>query len=99
VSLGDGRVQNSLELRIQNRRDQPRAFTVELVDADGTELMVPGGTLIVEAEATRQFPVFVLRTPELGGGDVTLRVHDDQGFTQDIAIEFLAGSRASGGGA
>jgi cytochrome c oxidase accessory protein FixG len=101
VSLGDGRVQNSLELRIQNRRSEARAFTVDLVDlgeADGTDLLVPGGELVVEGEATRQFPVFVLRAAELGGGDVTLRVHDDQGFTQDISIEFLAGSRGANGG-
>lgn len=93
VSLADGRVQNMLELRIQNRSAQVRKFTVVLVGDDGTELLVPGGELIVEGEQTRQFPVFVLRPQSLGGGDVSVRVSDDSGFSEDIAIEFLAGSR------
>src|SRR5690606_14613488 len=71
VAMADGRVQNSLVLRIQNRSSQTRAFTVSLIDDDGTELLVPGGELIVEGEATRQFPVFVLRPETLGGGPVT----------------------------
>ena len=93
VAMADGRVQNSLELRIQNRSSQTRAFTVSLASDDGTELLVPGGQLIVEGESTRQFPVFVLRPQAQGGGQVTLRVVDDQGFADEIAIEFLAGSR------
>jgi cytochrome c oxidase accessory protein FixG len=93
VAMADGRVQNSLELRIQNRDSDTRAFTVSLASDDGTELLVPGGQLIVEGETTRQFPVFVLRPQELGGGQVTLRVVDDQGFSDEIEIEFLAGSR------
>ncbi|PRP96598.1 putative electron transport protein YccM [Enhygromyxa salina] len=98
AAMGDRRIQNSLELRIQNRRGEARSFTVELVDEDGTELLVPGGELVVEGETTRQFPVFVLRPAALGGGDVLLRVRDDQGFSDEIAIEFLAGSREAGGG-
>ncbi|MCA9682709.1 MAG: cytochrome c oxidase accessory protein CcoG [Myxococcales bacterium] len=93
VQMGDDRVQNSLELRIQNRASAPRHFTVALVEEDGTELLVPGGTLQVEAEATRQFPLFLIRPTSLGGGQVRLRVSDDQGFSQEIEIEFLAGSR------
>jgi cytochrome c oxidase accessory protein FixG len=93
VAMADGRVQNSLELRIQNRSSETRAFTVTLVSDDGTELLVPGGQLIVEGESTRQFPVFVLRQQALGGGQVTLRVSDDQGFANQVEIEFLAGSR------
>lgn len=93
VALADGRVQNSLELRIQNRSSEVRAFTVSLVDDDGTELLVPGGELIVEAEATRQFPVFVLRPQAQGGGPVNVRVADDRGFADEVVIEFLAGSR------
>ncbi|MFO7562300.1 MAG: cytochrome c oxidase accessory protein CcoG [Enhygromyxa sp.] len=93
VALADGRVQNSLELRIQNRDAQTRAFRVSLVGDDGTELLVPGGELIVEGEATRQFPVFVLRPAALGGGPVTLRVSDDQGFGDEVVIEFLASAR------
>lgn len=98
VTMADGRVQNALELRIQNRGDAARSFTVELIEQDGTQLLIPGGQLLVEAEATRQFPVFVLRPAALGGGDVHLRVTDDQGYAQDIHIEFLAGSRGAGGG-
>jgi cytochrome c oxidase accessory protein FixG len=93
VLMGDGRVQNSLELRIQNRSSSTRKFTLTLVDGDGTELLTPGGELIVEGETTRQFPVFVLRPEALGGGDVSVRVSDDQGFSDAITIEFLAGSR------
>ncbi len=93
VALGDGRVQNSLELRIQNRSSDTRKFTLTLARDDGTELLVPGGELVVEGEGTRQFPVFVVRPAELGGGDVSVRVSDDQGFSDEIAIEFLAGSR------
>src|SRR5690606_19382133 len=104
VTMSDGRVQNSLELRIQNRGAEPRAFTVSLVpaengDDDGTELLVPGGALIVEGEATRQFPMFVVRPAVVGGiggargGEVILRVSDDQGFSEELTIEFLAGAR------
>lgn len=93
IAMGDGRIQNSLELRIQNRSAEPRHFTLALVVDDGTELLVPGGELVVEGEQTRQFPVFVVRPDTLGGGDVSVRVTDDQGFSEDISIEFLAGSR------
>ena len=93
VLIGDDRVQNSLELRIQNRGRELRSFTVELVEEDGTELLVPGGELRVEAESVRQFPVFMIRPQGLGGGDVQVRVSDDQGFSDVIDIEFLAGSR------
>jgi len=98
LSMGDGRIQNTLELRIQNRSAGPRAFTVTLVEPDpsSTELLVPGGAWIVEGEATRQFPVFVLRPEALGGGDVRVQVSDDQGFSEELSIEFLAGSRPSG---
>lgn len=100
LSMGDGRVQNSLELRIQNRSASVRAFTVTLVEDQTkaqTELLVPGGLLRVEAEATRQFPVFVLRPAASGGGLLHLRVSDDQGFSEDVSIEFLAGSRSTRG--
>lgn len=93
VQMGDGRVQNALELRIQNRSGEARAFTLELVEDDGTQLLVPGGELQVEAESTRQFPVFMLREARLGGGDVRVRVSDERGFSDEIEIEFLAGSR------
>jgi cytochrome c oxidase accessory protein FixG len=98
VAMADGRVQNALELRIQNRREQTRAFHIELVEDDGTELLVPGGELVVEGEATRQFPVFLLRPPELGSAEIELRVVDDQGFSKQVSIEFMAGSRTTGGG-
>lgn len=99
VALGDGRVQNSLELRIQNRSSDARDFTIELVEDDGTELLVPGGELRVEGEQTRQFPVFMLRPSTLGSEVVELRVRDEAGFEALISIEFLAGSRLAGGGA
>lgn len=90
----EDRVQNSLELRIQNRDDQERAFTVELADEDaGTELLVPGGELVVEPESVRQFPVFVTRPVDADPADVRLRVSDGHGFSQVVTIEFLAGSR------
>src|SRR5690606_22207347 len=46
VMMSDGRVQNSLELRIQNRNSDTRKFTLSLAHDDGTELLVPGGELI-----------------------------------------------------
>jgi cytochrome c oxidase accessory protein FixG len=100
VSMGDGRIQNTLELRIQNRGSEVRKFSLTLINEDGTELLVPGGELLVEAESTRQFPVFVLRPQELGGGTIVVRVSDDQGFSDEVSIEFLAGSlaRANNGG-
>lgn len=91
IALPDGRVQNSLELRIQNRTAQARHFTVELDDdaGEGTELLVPGGTLTVEPESTRQFPVFVIRPATLGGGEIELHVRDDQGFAGEVEVEFI----------
>lgn len=96
VLMGDGRVQNSLELRIQNRDNEQRHFTVELLHEDGTQLLVPGGELTVGPESTRQFPLFLIRPRELGDGIVELRVIDDKGFSGEIEFEFLAGSRAAG---
>ncbi|MFV8753571.1 cytochrome c oxidase accessory protein CcoG [Nannocystaceae bacterium ST9] len=95
VQLPDQRVQNSLELRIQNRTSQERRFTVELVGDDGTELLVPGGTLVVEPESTRQFPVFLVRSNALGDGILELRVSDDLGFSGVVEAEFIG--RPGGG--
>lgn len=89
IVLPNERVQNSLELRIQNRTTQLRHFTVELEDDEGGELLVPGGTLTVEAESTRQFPVFVIREVAAGSGEVELRVSDDQGFVGEVHLEFI----------
>ncbi len=90
VHLPDERVQNSLELRIQNRSSEERHFTLGLVDDDdGTSLLVPGGPLIVEPESTRQFPLFLVRPVALGGGTVEVRVSDDQGFSDVVHTEFI----------
>lgn len=89
VALPDARVQNSLELRIQNRDTELRHFSVELVHDDGTELLVPGGTLAVEPESTRQFPVFLVRQADMGGGTVELRITDDLGFSGVVEAEFI----------
>ncbi len=89
VQLPGERVQNSLELRIQNRDSVERHFSVELVVDDGTELLVPGGTLVVEPESTRQFPVFLVRPVSLGSGTVELRVHDEHEFSGTVETEFI----------
>jgi cytochrome c oxidase accessory protein FixG len=100
VALPDGRVQNPMRLRIANKGRQPRAFEVEVVAPADLELVVPT-PYVVEADRVEHVPLFVLRRPQGAASRTpfTLRVHDDRGFSQEIAGEFMEGAKGTMGGA
>ncbi len=95
VALGDGRVQNALQLRIENRSDHARTFEVEVVSPDRVELVAPVARLEVPADTTKHMPVFLLRAQDdiaAARELVVLRVHEE-GTSADtrVELEFLSG--------
>lgn len=79
----EGRVENGLRVKITNRTDGPRTYTLEASMAQA-ELQMPSPTLRLEPGATLTEPVRMLlpREAYLGGRlQAELRVSDDQGWS------------------
>lgn len=92
AKMPDGRIQNGLRLRIQNKADVPRDFTIDVLSPDGGELLAPLSPLRVEGNQTEHMPVFLLLPADEAKPGVTfeLEVRDETGFSRVETIEFLA---------
>lgn len=98
TELDDGRVQNATNLRIANKDETVRHFTVTVVSPAGAQAVLAGAPTPVAPGAVVKVPMFLLqKDPGAFGGksDIRLRVQDDQGFVQELSYPFL--SRPQGG--
>lgn len=87
----DGRVRNSLRIKVVNRSDAPREYAVTTPDAR-LEL-VTGAALRLEPGASATYTVHVVaeRDVFVGGRlDVLFRVTDDSGASQEREMRLLA---------
>lgn len=94
IALGDGRVQNSMNLRIANKGDAARVFTVAPVDPPELELITPMSPFTVEPGKVDHMPVFLVlpQTAITGRSQkVKLRVSDGGEYSEEISTEFLGG--------
>jgi cytochrome c oxidase accessory protein FixG len=98
VVLGDGRVSTNFRVRIENRAEQARAYTVELVGADDAELAAPRAPQRLEPGATAAVAVVVLSSPAgFTGGErpVKVRIRDDAGFERLLDYTLLGPAGAA----
>ncbi len=90
--LADGRVSSHLALRIENRADATRRYTIELLDAPMIELASPRGAVEI-APGTTSVVTLVTLGPATSypGGEraVTVRVRGDDGFTRELAATLM----------
>ncbi|TPV92896.1 MAG: cytochrome c oxidase accessory protein CcoG [Myxococcales bacterium FL481] len=92
--LPDGRVQNSLRLRVSNRGDEPRNFDVRLVSPADGELVIPIAPFVVKPEEVKHVPVFLLQAATAPAGRMyEIEVHDDHGFQETVSIAFVSAVR------
>lgn len=97
LELPDGRIQNPLRLRIDNKSNEDRVFTLEAVAPPGLELVTPIDAFPVRAGRVQHMPFFVVRHPEdieSSREPVTVRVTDDRGFSREVEAEFMTAEAA-----
>ncbi|QDU84114.1 Ubp3 associated protein Bre5 [Planctomycetes bacterium Pla163] len=99
VTAADGRIENSLRLKLVNRTQERRSYTVEVIEPAGLEVVLQGGQrFTLEPDATLVEPVRVVADVELfalGPVDGLLRVTDDQGEVIERALRLLGPGRTS----
>ena len=89
MQLDDGRVQNMMRMRIQNRGNEARTFTLQAMTA-GDEVRTAGqAELRVEPGAIKQMPLLLIRPADAEGDTFKLRVVDDEGHAQQVESPFL----------
>lgn len=96
--LADGRVSSQAPLRIENRGDAARRYTIELSDAPDLEVATPRGPVEIAAGSSVVVPVVIL-VPRDGfiGGErgLRLRIRDDAGFSREVRHTLLGPTEAA----
>ena len=95
AQLPDGRVQNAMRVRISNKSDVNKSFTIDLVEPADAEIVTPITDFDVDAGTVEHMPVFVIRPAESSadGADIVLQISDGNGFSDTVDAEFLAQPR------
>jgi hypothetical protein len=91
--LADGRISNQLQLHITNKGEEPRKYSVQVVDADDVRIVTPVPEFPVAAGTDGRLPVFFeFGTKGIVGGKrpLTIEIRDDAGFVQQQSITLLA---------
>ena len=90
VMLPDGRAQNMMTLRIANKTDSARTFTVRAVTPADAEAMSPMGAVSVAGGGVERFPLLLRRAPASDRDTpFVIRVVDEEGFSTDVETVFL----------
>lgn len=98
VDLPDGRISARVQIKIENASDEPRGYTISLVDAPDAELRSVQPSWRVKPRKSADIPLFVDVKPETfvnGKRQVHLRVNDSQGFERVVAVTLLGPERSS----
>ena len=96
ATLGDGRVQTQLRLRVENRTRGPRHYSVDFPDAPDLEIAAPRAPVEIAAGASEVIGVIVFAPAGSfhdGERRVTLRVRDDDTYARTF-VETLLGPDA-----
>jgi len=96
--LQDHLVTNQIRVKIQNRTEATGSFRLQLLDAEGAELVAPEFPLAVPARGMRTTSVFVRLSPQAftgGKRPVRFRVSDAAGFEKDVRYGLLGPSTPS----
>jgi cytochrome c oxidase accessory protein FixG len=96
--LPTGEVSNQIRLKIANRSDGVRSYTLSLIDADDLVLVAPENPLEVDAGDARMTAAFITVPAEaLVDGElaVVFRVTDGVDFAREIPYRLLGPSRGA----
>jgi cytochrome c oxidase accessory protein FixG len=88
----DGKVQNQLRIKVENRRSTAAEFRIELVGVDDAILIAPENPLRVSADRREQTSVFVLSEAQRFAGKerpIVIRVSDGLGYVRDTPYKLL----------
>lgn len=91
-------VQNQIRIKVENRGESSKAYSIELLDAPGATLIAPENPLRVGAGTHQSTSVFVLAPRSLFQGGlrpVRFRVSDGAGFQKELPYKLLG---PTGGG-
>ncbi len=96
VELPDGRIAARVQLKIENASDEPRGYTITLVNAPDAELRSVQPSWRVKPRHSVDVPLFVDTRPETfvgGKRRVYLRVNDSAGFEKIVSVTLLGPER------
>jgi cytochrome c oxidase accessory protein FixG len=96
VDLPDGRIAARVQLKIENASDEPRGYTISLVDAPDAELRSVQPSWRVKPRRSIDVPLFVDVKPETFTGGkrrVYLRINDSVGFEKIVTVTLLGPER------
>lgn len=92
-----GDVSNQVRIRIANRSDTDRAYTITVIGAEGGQVVLPVNPFPVRSGRTETLSLFVL-LPRSGftGGDhmITVRITDNEGFLAEYPYRLLGPDRS-----
>ncbi len=86
------RVRNQLRVKVVNRQNKPRKFTISIPELPAAQMIAPQNPLPVSGESSATTPVFVtIEKSELKGGSKTIIVHvtDGAGFEAQVPMKLL----------
>lgn len=89
AELPDGRVQNSMQIRIANKSDARRHFTVSVISPPRGELITPISPFEVPSGEVAHMPLFLVLPSGHPAEPFRLRVHDELGFEETVEAKFL----------
>ncbi|MEL7473075.1 MAG: cytochrome c oxidase accessory protein CcoG [Planctomycetota bacterium] len=100
IILEDGRITNSVNIKIHNRSQDDATYRVSLVGADGVEVLTQLGALDVPAGEIRTEPSLFAAPKHVfnaGRADLRVRLEDDSGRVQETPYRMLGprGARAT----
>ncbi len=85
-------VRNQIRIKVQNRGNDARSYTIQLLDADGATLVAPENPLDVKSGERRETTVFVVAPQSLfhdGKRNVEFKVSDGKGFERTLPYKLL----------
>jgi len=104
IVADDGRVWNTMRIKIVNRTETPRAYDLAVAEPMGVEVVTADPAIVVEPGAMFTEPFRLIAEPDAFRGGrlpVTLRITDDQGTAYDepALLLFSGGGPAPGAAA
>ncbi|MFN8579977.1 MAG: cytochrome c oxidase accessory protein CcoG [Gemmatimonadaceae bacterium] len=89
---GDGRIANQIRMRIANRSGHDEQYTIEVLGAEGGQVVIPLNPFPVSKGANDVTSFFVIMPPDSlsrGRRPITVRVHDAHDFKGDFPFRLL----------
>ncbi len=96
----EGRVANQIRIRIANRSQQGRSYSIVVEGAETGTVIAPESPLSIESNKLRTTSVFILLPREAftqGRRDVTVRISDGKGLDQRLPFNLLGPTDTTGG--